>query len=83
MPPKAAKITEVPTTLEDLVATVKALTVSSEAMREQLASSTTTINGLSTRLTTIETLLKVTQAENVTLKEELQGSYSEVSNLKN
>ena len=83
MPPKAAKNTEVPTTLEDLVATVKALTVSSEAMREQLASSTTTINGLSTRLTTIETLLKVTQAENVTLKEELQGSYSEVSNLKN
>ena len=83
MPPKAAKNTEVPTTLEDLVATVKALTVSSEAMREQLASSTTTINGLSTRLTTIETLLKVTQAENAVLKEELQGSYSEVSNLKN
>ena len=83
MPPKAAKSAEVgPTTLDDLVATVKALTASSEAMREQLASSTTTINGLSTRLTTIETLLKVTQAENVSLKEELQGSYSEVSNLK-
>ena len=52
-------------------------------MREQLAASTTTINGLSLRLTTIESLLKVTQAENLSLKEELQESYNEVSFLKN
>ena len=84
MAPKSKKVTDqTPTTLEDLVATVKSLTASSEAMREQLAPSTTTINGLSSRLTTIESLLKVTQAENLSLKEELQESYNEVSFLKN
>ena len=84
MPPKI-KANEIVdgNTLDELVATVKSLTATTEALREQLASSTSTINNLSTRLTTIETLLKVTQADNTTLKKELSGSYQEVNQLKN
>jgi hypothetical protein len=85
MPPKAkppADNTVDPTTLEELIATVKSLTASSEAIRAQLATSNTTIKDISKRLGTIENILKITQAENATLKEELAGSYTESKSLK-
>lgn len=78
--PKQAEPAE--NTLDELVATVKSLSATTEAMREQLTASSLTINGLSTRLSSIESILKITQAENLSLKEELKGSYQEVNNLK-
>jgi hypothetical protein len=85
MPPKA-KPSEAdsapPNTIEELVATVKALTANTNAIREQLTTSNNTIKELSRRLTTIEALLQTTQAENKTLKEELSGSYQEHTVLK-
>jgi hypothetical protein len=78
MPPKS-KILEATgdNVIEELLATVKNLTASTEAINKQLATSNTTISELSKRLNAIESLLKTTQAENVTLKEELSGSYQE------
>ena len=58
------------------------MAASIEAMREQLTTSNTTISNLSVRLTTIESLLKSTQAENATLKEELAASALESTQLK-
>jgi uncharacterized protein YhaN len=69
--------------MEELVTSIKSLTASSNAVREQLATSNNTINDLSRRLTAIENILKVTQAENKSLKEELAGSYQENMALKN
>jgi hypothetical protein len=87
MPPKAKPAAEPTTeasynTMEELIATVKSLTASSEAIRAQLKTSNSTIQDLSKRLGTIENILKITQAENATLKEELAGSYSESKGLK-
>jgi hypothetical protein len=86
MPPKAKPPTatfDVPiNTLEELINTVKTLTATSEALRDQLTTSNATIKNLSTRLSGIETILKTTQAENRELKEELAGSYDEAKQLK-
>jgi hypothetical protein len=87
MPPKAKPVDAAAdftnnATLEELLTTVKNLTASTEAIREQLATSNITINDLSRRLNTIESLLKNTQAENKALKEELAGSYQESKTLK-
>jgi hypothetical protein len=87
MPPKAksadAAASEVPShTLEELISTVKTLTTSTEAIRQQLTTSNNTIKDLSNRLGAIEAILKTTQEENRTLKEELAGSYDESKMLK-
>ena len=68
MPPKSKPV-ESPES-----ASVKTMAASIEAMREQLSTSSLTIDNLSTRLAHIETILKVTQAENNFLKKELADS---------
>ena len=68
--------------LEALTASVKNMAASVESMREQLLASNTTINNLSTRLAHIETMLKITQAENSALKKELADSALEADHLK-
>jgi hypothetical protein len=87
MPPKAKTAEtaafDIPIhTLEELIATVKTLTASSEAIRQQLATSNNTIKDLTKRLGAIEAILKTTQDENRALKEELAGSYDESKSLK-
>ena len=51
--------------------TVKAMAAKIDGLCWQLSTSDTTIKSLATRLTTIESLLKDTQAENTKLKEDL------------
>ena len=84
MPPKAkpTETTETTGSLEALTASVKTMAASVEAMREQLATSNTTIGNLSTRLAHIEDLLKATQSENAALKKELADSAVESDLLK-
>ena len=84
MPPKAkpTETTETTSSLEALTASVKTMAASVEAMREQLATSNTTIGNLSTRLAHIEDLLKATQSENAALKKELADSAVESDLLK-
>ena len=84
MPPKAkpTESTETAGSLEALTASVKTMAASVEAMREQLATSNTTIGNLSTRLAHIEDLLKATQSENAALKKELADSAVESDLLK-
>ena len=64
-----------------LLETVKAMAAKIDGLCSQLQISNTTIKGLSTRLTTIESLLKDTQAENTKLKEDLVCNAQENSRL--
>ena len=81
MPPKSkpTEVAEPAGPLEALTASVKSMVASMEAMREQMATSNTTINNLSTRLAHIETILNATKAENTALKKELADSAQESS----
>ena len=84
MPPKSkpTEVAEPAGPLEALTASVKSMVASMEAMREQMATSNTTINNLSTRLAHIETILNATKAENTALKKELADSAQESDQLK-
>ena len=83
MPPKKpVEASEPAGSLEALTASVKVMAASVEAMREQLTTSSTTINNLSTRLAHIETILNATQAENAVLKKELANGALESDQLK-
>ena len=83
MPPKKSPdVAEPSGPLEALTASVKNMAASLEAMRGELATSSSTITNLSTRLAHIESILKVTQAENAALKQELADSAQESDFLK-
>ena len=84
MPPKSKPVEspESASPLDALTASVKTMAASIEAMREQLSTSSLTIDNLSTRLAHIESILKVTQAENNFLKKELADSNQESNQLK-
>jgi hypothetical protein len=80
MPPKIREPSD--THIEELVSSVKSLTSVTEALKEQLTASNSTINDLSRRLTSIEALLHSTQKENTDLKQDLANSFDEVKHLK-
>jgi hypothetical protein len=82
MPPKAKPFDAQDVSVEALVVTVRKLTESTDALREQLSTSAATITDLSVRLTNIEALLKITQKENTDLKADLSSSYEETKLLK-
>jgi dGTP triphosphohydrolase len=82
MPPKSKPTEQQEASIEELVASVRSLTTVTEALKEQLSASANTINDLSRRLVSIETLLQSTQKENSDLKADLSSSYQEVKSLK-
>ena len=84
MPPKKSAVdsTEAANPLEALTASVRTMAASIEAMREELSTSSLTINNLSTKLAHIENILNTTQAENNFLKKELADSNLESNQLK-
>ena len=84
MPPKKSAVdsTEAANPLEALTASVRTMAASIEAMREELSTSSLTINNLSTKMAHIENILNTTQAENNFLKKELADSNLESNQLK-